>query len=599
MTIYYSVQGEVNRPAISRAATDSIVTGRRKVCQSIVDLINQHPAQETCLLALDGYLGIEWNHIIPEIKTLLEDLNVEAIIIDMSCYLKTHSEITEMIAPSLNHILDFGYVFGDGLEQFFDPAKLEQLKKELTACQSESKEQVVLCYGSGAFIPSLKELYNHIYYFDLTREELFNRSEERPVHFLGDEGHSKPVHKSLRRFYYVESQVLDKHKRDILAYMDCYVDSIDTNELKLVPRAAYDEILSSIALSPIRVKLLYYPTSWGGNWQKNLRNLPQSMENSGQGFLVANENSLEIALDRVSLEIPFQNLLWKESLKILGQHAFNVSQGNFPLNYWYDDEIGGGHMAIQVHPDGDYVREHFNEPMRQDESYYILHTESNAKTYLGLTEDADLDEFRRLTTRSEDQGIPFDYEKYVNSIPTKPGDFLLIPAGIIHASGRNQAVVEIDWVIAAYTPGYTFHFYDYLSPDLEGGLRPIHIDRSFDALDDKRSEWVLENLKQDPELLRSGDGWAEYVLGRRDEMLFEVRRLEFEKYIQDETEQQGTFHALTLVEGESVLLQSQENPDQQYKLGYPDTIIIPAYMGRYSITNLGNSPCKIVKALVR
>lgn len=599
MTIYYSVKGAVNRPKISRAVADSVVVGHHQVCQSIVDLIRQHLAQEKAsyLLALDGYLGIEWDSTISKIKTLLEEVETE--VIDVSSCLKNPSEIDEIIHSFLSHDLDFGYVFEGDLEQFFDPAKLERLKEELTTCRSESKGKVVVCYGSGAAIPPLRGLFNHIYYFDLTREELFNRSEERSIFFLGAGGHGKPVHQSLRRYYYVDSQALDRHKRDILAHTDGYVDGNDAGELKLVPRDAYEEMLSAIAQAPIMVKMLYCPTVWGGNWQKELKKLPRSIENSGQGFLVANENSVRIAVDGVSLEIPFQNLMWKESLKILGERAFEVSQGNFPLNYWYDDEIGGGHMAIQVHPDGAYIREHFNEPMQQDESYYILHTESDAKTYLGLTEEADLGELRRLAAQSEEKGVPFEYDKYVNSIPTEPGDFLLIPAGTIHASGRNQVVVEIDWVITAYTPGYTFHIYDYLRPDLDGSMRPIHIEHSFNALKDRRTEWVLKNLKQEPRLIREGDGWAEYVLGRRDEMLFEVRRLEFEKSIYDETEEQGTFHALTLVEGESVLVQPQGNPGNQYKLDFPDTLIIPACMGRYNITNLGSKPCKVVKALVR
>lgn len=601
MTIYYSVEGAVNRPEISKAAADSIIAGRHKVCRSIVDLIRQHLAREKAsyLLALDGYLGIEWDPIVSEVKTLLED--VEVRVIDVSSCLKNPSEIDEMIDPFLSRDLDFGYVFDGDLEQFFDPSKLEQLEEELTACRSESKGKVVICYGSGAALPQLGELFDHVYYFDLTREELFNRSEKKPVFFLGSGGRGMPVHQSLKRFCYVDSQVLNRHKRYILKYIDWYVDSNSTDELKLVPRSAYEEILSAVAQSPIMVKLLYYPVAWGGTWQKELKKLPQSMENSGQGSLVPNENSIEIAVSSVSLEVPFLNLLWQEPMKIMGDRAFETAKGNFPLNYFYDDEIGvgGGHMAIQVHPDGDYMRENFNEPMRQDESYYILHTEAGAKTYLGLTEDADLDELRRLAARSEEEGIPFEYDEYVNSISTKPGDFLLIPAGTIHASGRNQMVVEIDWVVTAYTPGYTFHIYDYLRPDLDGAMRPIHIEHSFNALEDKRTEWVLKNLKQEPRLIREGDGWAEYVLGRRDDMLFEVRRLEFEKSIQDETEEQGTFHALTLVEGESVLVQSQGNPGKHYKLDFPDTLIIPACMGRYTVTNLGSKPCKIVKALVR
>ena len=598
--MYYSAKATINRPDISSAAADSIAIGLQQVCQSIVGVVREHLARDRApyLLALDGYVGIEWDPIISNIQTLLEEVELEAEVIDVSSCLKDPPEIDKMLDPLLNHDHDFGYVFEGDLEQFFDTLRLQQLKEKLTACLAESKRKAVVCYGSGAAVSALRELYNRVYYFDLTREELFNRSEERQVFLPVPGRHSKPVHQSLRRYYYVDSQALDRHKRSILACADGYVDSNDTDELKLVPRDAYEELLCAIAQAPIAIKMLYYPVTWGGSWQKELKELPRTMENSGQGFLVANENSLMIAVDGASLEIPFQNLMWAEAPRILGQTAFEVAQGNFPLTYWYDDQIAGWHMAIQVHPDAAYAREHFNEPMQQDESYYILHTESEAKTYLGLTQEADPEDLRRRAAESESKGIPFDFDKYVNSIPTEPGDFLLIPAGIIHASGRNQVVVEIDWVITAYTPGYTFHVYDYLRPDLDGSMRPIHIDHSFSALKDRRTEWVLKNLKQEPRLVREGEGWAEYVLGQRDDMLFEVRRLEFESCIHDETEEQRTFHALTLVEGESVHIQSQEHPGTRYKLDYPDTLLIPACMGKYTIANPGSTPCRVVKAMV-
>lgn len=100
-------------------------------------------------------------------------------------------------------------------------------------------------------------------------------------------------------------------------------------------------------------------------------------------------------------------------------------------------------MAIQVHANGKYLKEKFNEKIRQDESYYIVYTEEGAKTYLGLRENIDLKEFYEKALKAEKEHIPFDQNMYVYNIPTKPGDYFLIPAGTVHASGRNQVVLEI------------------------------------------------------------------------------------------------------------------------------------------------------------
>jgi mannose-6-phosphate isomerase class I len=242
--------------------------------------------------------------------------------------------------------------------------------------------------------------------------------------------------------------------------------------------------------------------------------------------------------------MPFQNLLWAYPEKVLGERVKEMFQGEFPFTYWYDDQIGGGDMAIQVHGSGRYLREKFNERIRQDESYYIVYTSEGAKTYLGLRENADIKEFYEKAARAEKEHIPFDHNIYVFSIPTKPGDYFLIPAGTVHASGRNQVVLEIDGGISAYSSGYTFHIYDYLRPDLDGSLRAIHIEHSFKVLKTYRRErWVLKNLRQKSKLLRRGEDWAEYLIGERGDMYFKTHRLGFEKEIEDDT--RGQFHMLT------------------------------------------------------
>lgn len=603
MTIYYSVNGATaNRVTVSKTTIDSIVVGRREVCAMIVDSIYKdlNRKKTPCFLALDGYLGTDWNNIIRELSKILEERHIKYRTINLDSYLKDFTEIEEIVHPYLKCDSHFGYVFNGQLEQFFDPLKLEDVNKKLHAIRktcSEPQNTVVICYGNGATIPQLKAIFDFTAYFDLHREELFNRSEREPVSCLGSR---EPVHENLKRFCYIDSVILDKHKQRVLKEMSWYIDGNNIDALKIIPRNSYEEIMTEISRSPIIVKQLYYPVVWGGNWQKEIKKLPESMLNSGQGSIVPNENSIEIVLDKVRLDTPFQNLMWQEPIAILGEYAYEIAQGRFPLSYFYDDEIAGGPMAIQVHPDENYMKKNFNESMRQDESYYILYTERGAKTYLGLKENTDLCKLRREVSDSEKKSIPIDYEKYVDSIETKPGDFLLIPAGTVHASGKNQMVIEIDWVNTAYTPGYTFHIYDYLRPDLDKSLRSMHIKHAFNVIKASRSgNWVRKNLKQAPRLIRKGRGWADYLIGTREDMLFEVHRLEFQTKINEKTDREKTFHALTLVEGESVIIKSLENPDRQCRLSFPDTLIIPACLGKYTIINCGEKPCKVVKAMVK
>ena len=202
--------------------------------------------------------------------------------------------------------------------------------------------------------------------------------------------------------------------------------------------------------------------------------------------------------------------------------------GYFPIRFNYDDSWhSSGNMSIQVHSGHDYNVENYNELGRQDESYYVIATGHGAETYIGFNESTDPDEFIREVKKSEKQFTQVDYRKYVNHIQSRPGVQVMLPAGTIHSSGRNQVVLEI----GSLTIGsYTYKMYDYLRVDLDGIPRPIHTYHGEKVLCKERTtSWVKENIAQEPRMVRSGNGWAEYIVGEHDLLYFSLRRLEFEK----------------------------------------------------------------------
>jgi mannose-6-phosphate isomerase class I len=596
MTVFYSIDEALNRIRFPEKSKLTIVRGLKEFCDFIALLAESQikTRNKPIILCFDGYLGVKWNQIISTLQKTLEKRNLNFSIIDFSTCYKSPSEIESIIRPYLEKDPNFGFVFKGRINNFLDFKNVEKLKEKIKI--HEENGSAVICYGPGSSIPYLRKIYDKIFYFDITRERIFNDLENNPVPLGWRE---KIAFKEfVRRFYYVDSQVLDRHKKYILNFMDYYVESNNPSELKFLPRKVYFEILSELAEYPFAIKPLYYPVTWGGNYLKRMKKLPESMVNSGQGFIVPVDNSVRIAVDNVELEIPFLNLLWAEAKKILGDYAFRKFKGHFPIVYWYDDSIEGWHMAIQVHANRTYMKKHFNEPFSQDESYYIVFTGPGAKTYLGLKDDANIEDLRRDAKRAEKEHIPFDHEKYINSIPTKPGDYFLIPNGTVHASGRNQVVLEINGEICSYGPGYTFHIYDYLKPDLDGTLRPIHIEHSFSVIkSSRRAKWVMKNLKQQPRLIRLTNNGAEYLLGSYKNMYYEVHRIEVSSRMDDDTK--GKFHGLTLVDGEKVIISSKKDPEKKYELNFLDTIIIPASIGEYEIINLGPKPAKIVKALVK
>jgi len=71
---------------------------------------------------------------------------------------------------------------------------------------------------------------------------------------------------------------------------------------------------------------------------------------------VANDLSIPVLVDNYEFDIPFNTLLAQYNKQVMGEKAAKIYQYFFPVRVHYDDSFNGGNMAIQVHPDKDYVR---------------------------------------------------------------------------------------------------------------------------------------------------------------------------------------------------------------------------------------------------
>jgi mannose-6-phosphate isomerase class I len=497
----------------------------------------------------------------------------------------------------------FGRIFGGKLGDLLDESRVAGLRERFARLkrQRPRSPSVILCFGSGAACKPLRNLYDRIFYRDITREEITRRSSRGLVLPLGTRqqqgtGKGQPAYLAGKRFHYVDFPVLDKERKTLLKKIHYYIDDNLPAQPKLVSRRTLDEMVSHRAQRPFQLKVFHDEGVWGGQWLKKIRKLPKDMVNCAWAYeLMAYHMSILLPMGDTFLEIPFPVMLDREADKIMGPDVTRRFKGIWPIRVNYDDCWKGDDMAIQIHPDASYIRRTFGEPLRQDESYYIMAATPDAYVHLGIKKGIELSEFQECVERAEFEGTPFDHRKFVNVFPARQGDLFLIPAGTVHASGRGCVVLEL----SSTTDRYTFHFYDYLRPDLNGKLREIHAEHAFRMLrkhPNRDTGWVKKNLIRKPKCLRRGRDWAEYVLGRREDLVFEVRRFEFATTVQDAT--RGVPHVLSLVEGDEVLIRPLVSPEREFRLPFTETVLVPACTGKYDILNLGNKPCKVLKTLV-
>ncbi len=590
----YNEPSAVNYPKLSEKTLNSYFEGNIAIAARIAKDVN-----DTSLIVLDGYTSAEFMPVVNALQDKLIGKNVE--IIDISDCYKDAKTIDSLLEEPLKVDLEkdpvnlFGKRVEDGYSLIFDADKLAALEEKLS-----KKENIVILYGLGSLhSDAVKELADIVIWLDVAPKNVVLRAKNGRMTNVGDKI-AKPFRTMMRRAYYVDFEAALMLRREVLHkdLVDFYIDSTDLECYKMVDKEAFAEITDKVASMPFRNKPVYLEGVWGGQYIKKIRNVPdEKMNNIAWVFdFIPMEVSTVTKIGNSLFEMPFYTLLQKQEVKIMGEKCVKKFDGYFPIRFNYDDTFHStGNMSIQVHSGSEYNKTNYNEFGRQDESYYIVEAGHGAKTYLGFNNDIDPEEFIDLAKESEKNATPIDYQKYINAVESKPGVQVMIPAGTIHASGRNQLILEI----GSLTVGsYTYKMYDYLRLDLDGKPRPIHTYHGNNVLKRERNtDWVNANVVQAPRVIRSGEGFAESIIGEHDLLYFSLRHLEFEKEIEDDTA--GKFHVLSLVNGEKVRIESIDNPDFFYEQSFLDIVLVPASIGRYRIINLGKEPITIHKTCLK
>ena len=600
----------VNRPELSEKTVKSIISGgNQNVVKKFVATLADRAAKEGVVVALDGYTTANWTVFVNLIarECCLLDLEFEAIDANAAT-LKSGKEIDAIIDPLLiwdtkiDPTLLYGKVYKGGYQGLMDEARTEAFKKAVPASRQAGKISVV--YGYGSLIPELRELYDVKVFFDLTPMKSMLRIRRGEYSNLGKE---RPgiINRTIRRCYYCDFECAVRNRHELWEnnVPDWYVLDNDPQNLQLMPFGTFSDICAQLVKYPFRAKPCYLEGVWGGSYMKKLRNLPDEMRNVAWVFdFIPMEVSVVVEAGDEKLDINYCSFVHKEGVNLMGEDCVKKFEGYFPIRFNWDDSYHStGNMSIQCHSGGEYNVKNYNEFGRQDESYYVVVTGHDAKTFIGFRDDADIPQFFRDIEAADTEHKPCDYMKYVSYEESKPGLQVMLPAGTIHSSGRNQVILEI----GSLTIGsYTYKMYDYLRLDFDGKQRPIHTrlgeenvrqDRRYSVIHDPESP---EYIVQKPRLAASGEGWEEYILGENPQVYFSLRRLEFEKKCEQDTGGK-LFHVLTLVDGDAVRVRSVRHPERYFDLQFMDIVCVPADMGRYVIENLGREPVMVHKTCLR
>ncbi len=411
-----------------------------------------------------------------------------------------------------------------------------------------------------------------------------------------------------KEYYYSDFYLLYNHKPFAFKNMDYYLEVTDVQQVKLIPKPAFDDILSTMVKYPVKEVKIFQPGPWGAYRHKDLFNV-EGLEISAWNELAGPELNILIDIEEGYLiNMPVTNLL-EHAEEFVGRHIHEKLPGLIPFDVWLDDGYfpepvpqERSSMPIHNHPSTDYVKRNFNEPLGRYETYYIAEAYEGANTIMGLKDDADLELWERKCRESWEKKEPIpDWKEFMKIWPTNVGDLFLIPPGTTHGHGGNQMVLEMDTVCSPCGTEYSFFTYDFMrnswddkTKTMTGKPMNLHLEHGFNNEKWRDENWVGKHLRvRQPDVIKWNKECSLDRYKMIKEMPFEIERLHFTERGVYDTE--GKFmHITTLTVGKRVKIRSLSNPELETEINQWQACMIPAAFGKYECINLTEGACTLV-----
>jgi mannose-6-phosphate isomerase class I len=485
----------------------------------------------------------------------------------------------------------FGFMCPWELEQFFSPAAVQRLERQIAAVT----EGIVLVVGTGAGLVAPDA--DVLVYADVTRWEIQQRQRRHAVGNLGADNTGAPAGELYKRAYFVDWRAADRHRLKVFDRIDYYLDTNIPDAPRLITGDLYRHALQRTCQRPFRLVPFFDPGPWGGEWMRARFGLSADAPNFAWCFdCVPEENSLFFGFGSRRVHSPALPLVHRHPEPLLGSHVHRTFGAEFPIRFDFLDTMDGGNLSLQVHPLRSYIREKFGLAYTQDESYYLVDCKPGAVVYLGVRERPDPARFERDLRDAQNGGPPFPAERHVNAWPSRKHDHFSIPAGTIHCSGKDNVVLEI-----SATPYiFTFKLWDWARLGLDGRPRPIHLEHGLANIQwDRTTDWVAANLVNRVRAVSDSLRSREESTGLHPSEFIETRRHWFTGPVDHHTG--GTVNVLNLVEGKQAFVESPDEAFEPLLVHYGETFVVPAAIGAYRIrpAHPASRALATIKAFVR
>lgn len=311
---------------------------------------------------------------------------------------------------------------------------------------------------------------------------------------------------------------------------------------------------------PIIFEPIYKEKIWGGDVfnKKYGRNVSSDLS-IGESFeLSCFDNEVSIIKNGVFKGAKLSDILKQFSREVTGEKLFELYRDEFPLLFKIIDAKKD--LSVQVHPSYDDVAE-MKQGKHKNEFWYILDSH-NGKLNIGFNDSTiSKDDIKKHIDDGNLQNLLSYYD-------VEKGDSFYIRAGTVHAICSNVLLAEIQ--TASDT---TYRLYDYNRKGIDGKPRELHtkealmcINTAYNGENSKSKRQVKENNK-------------EYnITTLTENPYFSIEEINLSGIIRNKT-RYSSFDVFMIISGHIVLYYR----GGELALNAGDTVLIPAFMGEYSI----------------
>ena len=234
------------------------------------------------IIVCDFYPGVDED----EVKKHLSRIDPVLVIESGDCALK-EEDLNDLFRDYLTDDRVFGFMCHKKLADCFVKEKLEAERRRI----DETTDGVVLVMGVGARLITRGDVY---LYFDMARWEIQLRYRRGMANWRCT-NYNAPNLTKVKRGFFVEWRLADKHKNKHFEDFDYVVDTNEKENPKMITGEAFRQALIQISGRPFRLQPYFDPGVWGGHWMQQNFGLGDEEPNFAWSFDgVPEENSLNL-----------------------------------------------------------------------------------------------------------------------------------------------------------------------------------------------------------------------------------------------------------------------------------------------------------------